>query len=210
MFCDKCGCELADTAAFCSNCGNKVKSQKTKNIYVALILTFLLTGLGSIYAGNVKKGLILLAARLLFAVLSLFIGIFFIFSVLVWVYGFYETYKDVQIANGHQNPKLTDDFKNWNQNRKIIAVLIICIVLIIAVSGSLSYLLTDNYSPDSGNTHYSTASSGSSDSSGSSHYGGVDTSQGSIARNDPNWYYDHYEYGDNPDIDDYLESEGYD
>lgn len=28
--------------------------------------------------------------------------------------------------------------------------------------------------------------------------------------NDPDWYYDHYEYGDNPDVDDYLESEGYD
>ena len=43
----------------------------------------------------------------------------------------------------------------------------------------------------------------------SSHYG-VDTSPSTIARNDPDWYYDHYEYGDNPKIDDYLESQGYD
>ena len=31
-----------------------------------------------------------------------------------------------------------------------------------------------------------------------------------LAKNDPDWYYDHYEYEDNYDIDDYLESEGYD
>ena len=47
-------------------------------------------------------------------------------------------------------------------------------------------------------------------SSGSSSHYGVDTSPSTIARNDPDWYYDHYEYGDNPKIDDYLESQGYD
>ena len=31
-----------------------------------------------------------------------------------------------------------------------------------------------------------------------------------LSRTDPGAYYDHYEYGDNYDIDDYLESEGYD
>ena len=38
----------------------------------------------------------------------------------------------------------------------------------------------------------------------------VDNSPSKIARNDPDWYYDHYEYGDNYAIDDYLESQGYD
>lgn len=37
----------------------------------------------------------------------------------------------------------------------------------------------------------------------------VDTSPETIAKNDPDWYYDHYEYGDYPEIDDYLESQGY-
>ncbi len=31
-----------------------------------------------------------------------------------------------------------------------------------------------------------------------------------LSRTDPGAYYDHYEYGDNYDIDNYLESEGYD
>lgn len=54
-------------------------------------------------------------------------------------------------------------------------------------------------------------SSGSSSSSGSgSHYGGVDTSPYHLAKNDPGAYYDHYEYGENYEIDDYLESQGFD
>ncbi|MEI3145420.1 MAG: hypothetical protein V8S94_01885 [Methanobrevibacter smithii] len=44
----------------------------------------------------------------------------------------------------------------------------------------------------------------------SSHYRGVDTSPDTLAKNDPDWYYDHYEHGKNTDVDDYLESEGYD
>lgn len=51
---------------------------------------------------------------------------------------------------------------------------------------------------------------GSSYSSTSSSRYHVDNSPSKIARNDPDWYYDHYEYGDNYAIDDYLESQGYD
>ena len=66
MFCDNCGTELADDATFCSNCGNQVKVKNDKNIYIALILTFFITGLGSIYANNKIKGLILLISRIHF------------------------------------------------------------------------------------------------------------------------------------------------
>lgn len=59
-----------------------------------------------------------------------------------------------------------------------------------------------------GNLLSSGSSSSGSDSS--SHYGGVDTSPYSLAKNDPGAYYDHYEYGDNYEIDDYLESQGFD
>ncbi|MEI3145419.1 MAG: zinc ribbon domain-containing protein [Methanobrevibacter smithii] len=82
MFCDNCGCELADNATFCSKCGKKLKN---KNIYIALgQSTFILTGLGSIYAGNTKKGLTLLILRVLFAALAFFSNIFGILSVLVF------------------------------------------------------------------------------------------------------------------------------
>ncbi len=54
------------------------------------------------------------------------------------------------------------------------------------------------------------SSGSSSSSSGGSHYGGVDTSPYHLAKNDPGAYYDHYEYGENYEIDDYLESQGFD
>lgn len=208
MYCHNCGTELADNATFCSNCGFRVKA-KTKNIYLALILTFILSGLGSIYAGNVKKGLILLALRILFAALGVFLNIFFVFSMLVWAYAFYEAYKDVEIVNGNGKPDIINDFKSWNQNKQIIAVLIVVIILIITISSCVIILTINNHSYDNSNTHYYNANSGSS-SSHSSHYGGVDDSPSTIAKNDPDWYYDHYEYGDNDKIDEYLESQGYD
>lgn len=43
-----------------------------------------------------------------------------------------------------------------------------------------------------------------------SHYSTVVGDRYTLAHTDPDSYYDHYEYGDDPDIDDYLEVEGYD
>lgn len=203
MFCNNCGNELADNATFCSKCGKKIKN---KNIYIALILTFILTGLGSVYAGNTKKGLALLILRVVSAALAIISNIFGILSVLVWVYGFYEVYNDVQIANRNSSPNLINDFKNWNQQNKIIAILIICAILILTLNSFTIFSSTDSYYSDDSDT--SSYGSYSYDSY-PSHYRGVDTSPDTLAKNDPGSYYDYYEYGDNPDVDDYLESEGY-
>lgn len=50
----------------------------------------------------------------------------------------------------------------------------------------------------------------SSNGGGSSHYHTVVPDRYTLSRTDPGAYYDHYEYGDNYDIDNYLESEGFD
>lgn len=211
MYCDNCGSEIPDNSSFCSNCGNNLKV-KNKNMFIALVLTFFITGLGSIYAGNTKKGLILLVLRIVSAALSFFSGIFVVFSFIVWAYAFYEVYKDVQIANGHQNPKFIADFKSWDKNKKTVAVLIIIIILVVLIANCYSlFVFNKRSSGGYSNTHYYKGGSGSGGSSQhSSHYGGVDDSPHTIAKNDPDWYYDHYEYGDNDDIDEYLESQGYD
>lgn len=210
MYCETCGAELPDDAGFCSSCGKKIE-KKHKNIYIALVLTFILTGLGSIYAGNAKKGLVLLIVRLALGIIGVFISAFFALSIIVWAYAFYEAYRDVQTANGRRNPKLVDDFKGWDRNRQIITILIVFIILIFTVSGCYNALTLDTYSSDdSGDSYYVGSSGGSSSSYSSSHYGGVDDSPSTIAKNDPDWYYDHYEYGDNDEIDEYLESQGYD
>ncbi|WP_303247603.1 hypothetical protein [uncultured Methanobrevibacter sp.] len=56
--------------------------------------------------------------------------------------------------------------------------------------------------------HHSTTGTSTS-SHGSDHYHTVVGDRNSLAHNDPDSYYDHYDYGDDYEIDDYLESEGY-
>lgn len=59
-------------------------------------------------------------------------------------------------------------------------------------------------------TYATSTGSYSGYSSGSSHYHTVVPDRYTLSRTDPGAYYDHYEYGDNYEIDDYLESQGYD
>lgn len=58
------------------------------------------------------------------------------------------------------------------------------------------------------NTQSSYTSSGYS--GGSNHYHTVVPDSNTLYRSDPDSYYDHYEYGDNYEADEYLESQGYD
>ena len=66
------------------------------------------------------------------------------------------------------------------------------------------------YSQSSPSSSYSGSYYSPNGYSGSDHYHTVVSDRYSLSRSDPGAYYDHYEYGDNYDIDDYLESEGYD
>ena len=177
---------------------------------IALALSFLFTGLGTIYAGNTKKGVILIGLRIFSAVLVIINPIFMIATVVVWIFGFYDAYAETRIANGVANPNLIQDIKGFNRNNKIIAILVICLILMIAIFGIIS-AFTPTYHPSSDSTgHHVSTSTSSSGSSGHSHYGGVDDSPNTIAKRDPDWYHDHYDYGDNDKIDEYLESQGYD
>lgn len=206
MECDNCGIKLPDDAKFCYGCGYATRPEK--NIYIALVLTFFITGLGSIYAGETKKGLILLSIRILFAVIGMAIGMFAIYSILVWAYAFYEAYKDVQIANGRKNPKLIKDYRNWNKKKRSRAQSVIGIILIVIVIFCIGSLTPNYESTSHSNSHHHDTST----SAITPHepYGGVDTSPWTIARENPDWYYDYYDYGDYDEIDEYLESEGYD
>lgn len=56
----------------------------------------------------------------------------------------------------------------------------------------------------------SQSSYGSYSSGYGSHYHTVVPDRYTLSRTDPGAYYDHYEYGDNYEIDNYLESEGFD
>lgn len=76
------------------------KAENHKNPVLAAILSLLFTGVGSIYAGNTRVGLILLG-------LSLFNGLlvvtitpgFFILTIVLAVYSSYYAYEDAILAN---------------------------------------------------------------------------------------------------------------
>ncbi len=72
-----------------------------KSMAIALIISLILTGLGIAYAGNTKKGVIIFAIAVVFNILSMWVAmIFSIFAFVIWIYGMYATYQEVQLVNG--------------------------------------------------------------------------------------------------------------
>ena len=75
-----------------------------KNLVFALILSFLWSGLGLIYAGDKKKGIILAVIAIIFELLMLYINQLFGMGVfIVWIYSIYATYQEVQLINEGSN-----------------------------------------------------------------------------------------------------------
>ncbi len=65
------------------------------NPILALIISFFLPGIGTVYAGNIMKGIIIfIAAVILGALATIFLlGIIaYILYVIVWLYGMYDAY----------------------------------------------------------------------------------------------------------------------
>ena len=72
-----------------------------KNMIVAMILSIIWSGLGLIYADDMKRGAILLVLAIIFEVLSFYVNQIFGFIVFViWIYSLYATYKQVKAVNG--------------------------------------------------------------------------------------------------------------
>ncbi len=71
-----------------------------KNMVIALVLSLIFTGIGIVYAGDVKKGLIFFAASIVLNLLGMWVSFIFSWiSILVWAYALYQTYLEVQAAN---------------------------------------------------------------------------------------------------------------
>lgn len=72
-----------------------------KNMIIALILSFIWSGLGLIYAGDMQKGIILAVLAIIAEVLFLFVSqIFGLVVFVIWIYSMYATYKEVKAVNG--------------------------------------------------------------------------------------------------------------
>lgn len=72
-----------------------------KNMAIALILSIIFPGIGLVYAGDAVKGLIIFVAVIVLSFIgpaTLFIGN--IIALILWIYGIYATYQQVNAVNG--------------------------------------------------------------------------------------------------------------
>jgi len=121
-FCANCGKEIPPGNAFCQNCGAPVQAGSqpaptygtipqmapgpqapSRSMVVALVLSFILPGLGQYYAGQKKKGRnFIIIAIVLFLTIFLEIGI--ILYPLFWLYSMVDTFMTVRKANSGLAP----------------------------------------------------------------------------------------------------------
>lgn len=71
-----------------------------KNMALALLISFFLTGLGLVYVGDAKKGVGLFVTAIICNFISIYSFFFSILVFVVWAYGMYATYQEVNLVNG--------------------------------------------------------------------------------------------------------------
>lgn len=102
-YCSNCGSEIDFKAEICPKCGVRQSGPSTssdKNVWVAVLLSLLIVGLGHFYLGLPKKGAILLILTIICWILIAFvIGV--ILYPLILIYGVYDVYKSaVALSEG--------------------------------------------------------------------------------------------------------------
>lgn len=123
-FCANCGFEMPKSTKFCPECGTATDSvpqvvnnannsvvNSDKSPEFAAILSFLIIGLGQIYLGLTKKGVILFLAAVISGILMLVI-IGWITWLIVWGYAIYDAYKSAQKMQNGIPVEDTIDFNN--------------------------------------------------------------------------------------------------
>ncbi len=93
--CTNCGSEIDIKAEICPRCGvrqiSSTSASSDKSKAIALVLSFILPGLGHFYLGLSKKGIILLVMGLLTSLTWFYqIGLIYL---IVWGYALYDSYK---------------------------------------------------------------------------------------------------------------------
>ena len=72
-----------------------------KNMIIAMVLSIIWSGLGLIYAEDMKRGIILAVLAVIFELLLLYVNQIFGLAVFViWIYSLYATYQQVKAVNG--------------------------------------------------------------------------------------------------------------
>ena len=74
------------------------QAQDIKNPGIAAVLSFICTGLGQVYNGQIGKGIALIGLQI-FNILLMFVIIGFITFPITWLYGVYDAYITAQTYN---------------------------------------------------------------------------------------------------------------
>lgn len=128
-FCDKCGHKLVnEKGKFCERCGAELKygsdssagssvnipvHTEEKSMAVAMILSFIFAGTGIAYAGNLEKGIGIFVVSIIVNFITIFTGgIFFIFTLAVWIAGMVLTYKEVENVNNQRQMMMNQQYQN--------------------------------------------------------------------------------------------------
>ena len=131
-FCGKCGNKLKnENAKFCDKCGSKITNAtrstntpintqinhtpiyKEKSMVIALVLSFLLPGIGIVYAGDVAKGL---AVFIGLVIISFLLNTLFkspitpILNIALIICSLYLTYEEVNAVNEKNRKMMANQF----------------------------------------------------------------------------------------------------
>jgi len=102
QFCQHCGARIDAEAEICPNCGVRVKEIpvyiEKKSSGIAAVLSFLFTGLGQIYNGQIGKGIVFMIVGFILAG-TMLILIGFILYPIFWIYNIYDAYSTAEKIN---------------------------------------------------------------------------------------------------------------
>lgn len=108
MFCTKCGNANRDDAKFCRACSTALAAPATtvrtpvpaapKSPGVAAVLSFFVCGLGQIYNGQISKGILMIVAYMVSAML-IFLAVGIITTPILWIWGMVDAYSTAERIN---------------------------------------------------------------------------------------------------------------
>jgi TM2 domain-containing membrane protein YozV len=127
-FCSTCGKPLPfENAEICPNCGVRIQGQPApikgeKSPGIAALLSFFFTGLGQVYNGDLKRGVLFL--------ISTIVGLLFFIipGIIVWGYQIYDAYSTAKKMSAGEIP-----YKEATTGEMILYIVLLVVALIISM-----------------------------------------------------------------------------
>jgi TM2 domain. len=121
LYCQKCGKETDDNAAFCSSCGastngpggpsnnappsygpnygNTNTYAPQKSTGVGILLAFLIPGAGHMYAGKITDGIVIFILAVIIGIAGWLFFFPYIIALVLWIWNIYDANKKINEYN---------------------------------------------------------------------------------------------------------------